>query len=605
MKGALNYMQIEKLEITNFKGIDSTVVIPQKINVFMGHNGAGKSSRLDALRYVLTGNLPDCPVKYGADTASVTASIDGVEISRSVGKKTGVFVAGKNTTKKSLHEFLNKKYGITSEVIKVITSGELLEQMKSGEFGKFLVQNNIIPLELDMEKLQKIYRFSAKELSEVQACLPSAPKIFGTDELVEAHKFFYDKRTETTRLIKELKARTDMISEKPKRKIETVDKEIAELLSINEKRQMLIEQIKAYNAAVTDRKKKTEHMSEIVKQIKAIHAEKPNPEQQKYLFGQLDTNNKQMHTIEGAISVLQANINVLRQSLSKLNTTMCPLSEKLVCTTDKTSVRSEIEELVEKNIVEKNRLHAELLQIKKRINANQQEIDKYRANEETYSKAIILNNQYMAIKDNMPIIPDKPKDLTEESDVESKLKDLYAEKKIITAYEIAVDSKEKLKIQEENFKVYDSLVKIFDPKGSIFKKVIAFALEPLVTFCNERAKELKMDFSLKMESSAELALYCKTKASSGYMPLSSASSGEKLYLIFLIADMLNALTGTRILLIDDIEKLDIDAMRAFFGLITRDKLIAEYDNVFLAGVDNESLRSVLKDYEAKIQVICC
>lgn len=44
-------MEIRHMRITNFRGLKSADFTPEKLNVFLGASGSGKSSILDALRY--------------------------------------------------------------------------------------------------------------------------------------------------------------------------------------------------------------------------------------------------------------------------------------------------------------------------------------------------------------------------------------------------------------------------------------------------------------------------------------------------------------------------------------------------------------------------
>ena len=64
-------MKIEHVRITNFKKVTDFELNPGKVNIFLGPNGTGKSSILQALRYGLTGNSPQDPIGEGANKAAV------------------------------------------------------------------------------------------------------------------------------------------------------------------------------------------------------------------------------------------------------------------------------------------------------------------------------------------------------------------------------------------------------------------------------------------------------------------------------------------------------------------------------------------------------
>lgn len=69
-------MKIKNLKVKNFKSCPDGVYALSGINVLLGKNGKGKSSLQMALRYLLNGNLPENPIRYGEDHLSVSAVID-------------------------------------------------------------------------------------------------------------------------------------------------------------------------------------------------------------------------------------------------------------------------------------------------------------------------------------------------------------------------------------------------------------------------------------------------------------------------------------------------------------------------------------------------
>ena len=106
--------------------------------------------------------------------------------------------------------------------------------------------------------------------------------------------------------------------------------------------------------------------------------------------------------------------------------------------------------------------------------------------------------------------------------------------------------------------VVSELIDTLDPKKGIREKVISFALSPLIDYCNEKASQLKTGFQINIQTSNGTHLMCKPKESSDYQELSAASSGEQLLATFLITDMLNALSGYGILMLDDLDKVGMN-----------------------------------------------
>lgn len=75
-------MKINEIKTKNFKGAPDKEYEFKKINFLIGENGKGKTSLMEALRYLLTGNLPADPVRHGEEYLEVTGAVDGVEMVR-------------------------------------------------------------------------------------------------------------------------------------------------------------------------------------------------------------------------------------------------------------------------------------------------------------------------------------------------------------------------------------------------------------------------------------------------------------------------------------------------------------------------------------------
>lgn len=75
-------MKINEVKTKNFKGAPDKEYAFKKINFLIGENGKGKTSLMEALRYLLTGNLPADPVRHGEEYLEVTGAVDGVEMVR-------------------------------------------------------------------------------------------------------------------------------------------------------------------------------------------------------------------------------------------------------------------------------------------------------------------------------------------------------------------------------------------------------------------------------------------------------------------------------------------------------------------------------------------
>lgn len=79
---------IVRLTASNVKRLKAVTISPDgKMVVVGGKNGAGKSSVLDSIAMVLggKGEVPQVPVRKGADSAEIIAELDGIVIRRTIG----------------------------------------------------------------------------------------------------------------------------------------------------------------------------------------------------------------------------------------------------------------------------------------------------------------------------------------------------------------------------------------------------------------------------------------------------------------------------------------------------------------------------------------
>lgn len=69
-------MKINSVHIKNIKGISKLDLAPEKLTVFTGPSGTGKSSAMDAIRYGLTGKTPADYTMAGTFESEVTLNLE-------------------------------------------------------------------------------------------------------------------------------------------------------------------------------------------------------------------------------------------------------------------------------------------------------------------------------------------------------------------------------------------------------------------------------------------------------------------------------------------------------------------------------------------------
>jgi recombinational DNA repair ATPase RecF len=70
-------MKFKEITIENFKGIKGITYTPlNKTAVLIGKNGLGKTSFLEGIRFLITGNTPDNCIFDGADSTTVSGILE-------------------------------------------------------------------------------------------------------------------------------------------------------------------------------------------------------------------------------------------------------------------------------------------------------------------------------------------------------------------------------------------------------------------------------------------------------------------------------------------------------------------------------------------------
>ena len=157
-------MRIDKIGIANFKGAKKLVFRPAKVNILLGHNGSGKSSVLQAIRYGLTGAYPPDPISGKSDRAVVELALRDIgTLTRSFSRdKNEVRLNGTATTQKSIAEVFADRYGISAKTSELLTSSEALAQLSGSDLSSYLLGENIIPINVDLPTLLSFCTLSDK-----------------------------------------------------------------------------------------------------------------------------------------------------------------------------------------------------------------------------------------------------------------------------------------------------------------------------------------------------------------------------------------------------------------------------------------------------------
>lgn len=593
-------MQLGYLKIENFRTITESYMEPAKINVITGPNGVGKSSTLEAISFLLTGKAGTNPVKDGETSTTVEGLVMGTPLLRKAGAKTSVKLNGKTTTQKSVQQWIEDSIGVTLDTIRVATSSGMLAAMNSRELATYLISNNLIPAEIDMDTIRLLCTMSPEAEAELLMYLPEAPVKFTMDDVHETYTQFFAARPIIKKQLAEKQMQANFTGMEPSHTLVQLDEELAKFAAYNSELAAYKKLVDIYEDAKRRREVAQKRVAEIEAKIRSNPVSPTDTAEYTFLLGKKKECEQTVLNAHKAIHTIESNLRMFKNTLVNLDKPVCPISEKLICTTDKSAIKEDLSKLVAENEALLQKAQDEMQKAKERMVNLDAKIGDYQNREKAYRDFQALHTQRSALMAGMPTIPEKPVPPEEIPDAEARVKELKSERELIFAKEAAKKAEKEIPELEARIKIYDELIALLKPQGGIREKIVEAAFEPMIDHCNERAKKIKPDFKVGLISDEGIHIVCKPAGVSSMLPLDSVSSGEQLITMLLILDAINALSNFGILMLDDLDKLDTDALNALFELLNDPEVTDPYDHIFVAMVNHEDSMKVIDKHKSII-----
>ena len=578
-------MKIIKIKIINFRG-KNFEFSPKKINLLLEPNGYGKSTIMDAVRYGLTGLMPKDNVK---DMAVELTLEGGITIYRSKGKETECRFNGKKVTVSALNNDLAQRFGVPLDTMNAAGSSDVLFAKSPAELLQILIR--YIPEKLTLERVLLYFQGITDEIyAECEKAVPGDEE-FGIEKLADIYNHFYELRRNEKAKLSALKEMFNAIhATKPTRPLNEVEDDLVKLLKSSEGTEAA-RLWKDY----TDKKKIREEQDNQIKALREKLKENtdtiPTQEQLTVIETKKEQAEKSRLAHTEMLSTVRKNIDLYQRTLNSLDKPVCPISEKLVCTTDKTGIRNEIETLLNENLSAKKKHEDMIRHAEDMIQKCKKQREIWDTLKRKHDEFVRINVQIGAYEKNLVAVPDEPPKPASADEFEASKKKLEAERKNIEDYRRKCEILKEAKGLSHQIEIHDAIVKAFSDKGIIKNQIIQYYLEFFEGACNARAEELGINYRLKFVSHNGVYVLAKTHSGedSGYHSIASLSNGESIIVSFLLMDMLAQSSGTRLMFIDNVEALDFNNLIALSGLIEKEEFKNSYDHVFIGGVNHEDV----------------
>jgi len=583
-------MQIDRLYIRgNGKDFD---FVPGKVNTFFGDNAAGKTTLLEGIRYLMTGSTP-------VPTMSVQATADLAHISRE--KEDGYHVKskieGKTVASSAVDSFLAEKMNSDPATVKMQSVQEIVftdpKKMMSTILSR-IPQN--LTVDLVKEYCGKITPEEAGKIDDYFKSVPKENGKFGISQMEKAGVYFHNERLVHQRIVNDLtiKLKGYPVCKTVQKTAEEIDTDIMKAAASETESDYMerLHQWERLKLAEDRKKKEIENLNNQMNAIK-IKKEPPASYREEAATG-LEKSLASVAANQKTTAVLEANIQSFEKILSVLKTDICPISAlsqgKLTirCTVDKTSTIADISETLEKNRSALMETKGTIKKLEEDICDFRKKISDFEGWMSEYRKYIDLTEKINLLKNTSEvIIPEKPIWNKPEFDI-NVLKRMKDE---CQKWQEAESMREKIREEEKQVELNASLEEKLskDAKSAFIKHYIDVLSDEL----DKSIRQLGDHEAKFVCKNDEISMMVRPKGAVSFRDVTQLSTGECLVTSIAISILMNQLSRSGVLLIDNVEALDSRSLEKLKGILNDKKFLKNFDHVFVCGVGHEEVIRIL------------
>lgn len=585
-------MKIKSLTLENFGVYEKQTFQMENVMLLLKGNGYGKSTFLRALNFALDGDYEESMMRRGCTEMSVTLEFaNGFIVERKRKNDSSTSKMGYEQTKVCSKEAVNKEigrlYGCEMESIKVIASSRELFKMKPDSLADFFMKH--IPNKMTVDMVcEYIPDITQKMREEILKVLPEKEP-FGQEMILKCYELFEQKRKELSKQVRTLKGRIEKFDFSISvRSSVKVNADIAKLLKKMSAEEELKKARENYDMLKKRRQDSLTKLNLLKEEYTKLQAERPKVNELAELEEKERYIQEVIMTLTNACAAANVSIRTINEIITALRKGMCPQIKDTRCPKD---WRYKLDELEE----QKRRLTRDIQESGKKVGIHKKTLElirdakrSYQENYDRYMKKQQLYVEFQSIKKNLVELPEEPKPITE--DLTETKAALQKELTESIYYEKMQQERDAIPGLLEELQLYEALARAFSKKGDVLEKNMEHYITYFESVLNEKAE--KIGYMLKLSSDCGLHIYIGKKETT-LVELSSASKGEAAVGIFLLLDVLNSITGIRLLFLDEVEILDNEVWKKLCHLLKENQ--DEYEHIVMAGVDHLDTLSVVKE----------
>lgn len=590
---------ITTISIRNFKGIEDLQLNAKKLNAIIGKCGSGKSSLLDAIRFALTGKAGKEVIRKGCREASVVLRFsDNSTIERI--RRTSENISkcnGKSSTKRSLDEFLTAR-NMNPCWIESLCSVDWFAGLSSKDLNNFFM--TILPLRAKAETVVELVAQLDKDLTEkkekyLMEEILKKQEIFSFNDLANGYNTAYTVRQELKRKYNEMLPRCTFNETVPAKTREGIEKELNNISQVEAAEKEYSKRLKEYASSKKQHDLAIKRLDEMKKELDTYSSCK-KPKEETKTQAEADRKLFQVHIkrTNEYIGTINSTLDLLKRTLDNLDKPICPISEKLICTTDKSQLKEELLSLIQKN---ENALASNkefLAKCEDQVRKRDDIISNYQKEVYRYEQKTTLENNIS--KFIVPEILPEPQKV-EKAHLEAKKKELLDLLSILSRYEKVQQNKKELAKIKDKYDLAQFAVKVLDSKIGIPALILQRTLRFFEKKCNEKASLLREGFQIHFLSDNGITIQVSPGKEKPFVDMKEVSTGEFVCVAYILMTMIGEATKCHLFLIDNLDRLDTEYLNALLSLLEEDKKI---EQVFLGGVDHADVERTLNDKSFQI-----
>lgn len=601
-------MKIKEIIVKDFGGIETQIIEPQKITCLLGKNGASKSTILTAIKRAFIGKMEPDDIRVGASKAHVTIVFDdGTSIERIRGKDRSVVkVNDKTTSQESANEFLVGKLGVPLSIYETMFGTDYFAELSKKDLTALLL--SMLQVQIDYKKIIEAAESRMDTLPEavkeyLKKMFPTG--VFGLETIDEVASKVADANRAEKKILVTYTEKSKYEGEIPKDSKEELEKLLSENMQKQaewketqktlQKYQMLIQQ----REQALKKKESIQHELESLSTVTEIPREvyeQAVSDRQKFLNASRIANQN--------IAAANANIKFQKQILHNIssfeqNNHSCPICPSVHCNADLSAYVRQGQGLVQKNkdVVKQNKDF--LVRCDEQIAKRDQIIEKYQKNQVEITKKQALKKQLEEFV--IPQLPEKQTNVPNEEELRllvEQQKLIQQRMRTLEEYETTRKYSKLCREQQDKVDMLSLAAKTLDAKVGVKGIILQRILHPFEEACTACMQKLSRNTKIKFIYDGGVELYCE-KNGGKMVPMKKVSTGEFVFVAFTLMSLISQITGTRLLVLDNLDSLDNDNLKTLIDLLQNEK---QYENVFVAAVNHDDTCATIAQYD-EVEII--